>query len=311
MNIILCTKNTRNPSCLNISQSGLILLGALIFFMIPGGMMFAGFQLGEDMARDRLLPAEWEQEIVRNREEISETARIARENMNALTLRLGQLQAQAVRLNALGQRLVESGRLDKGEFDFGQLPGQGGPKTSSNDKELLGQLQAPDFLRSLDVLATQLDDRERQLRVLESFFMNQDLREEIVPSGRPILKGWLSSYYGMRTDPFTGLQDHHKGVDFAGKHGSNIVAAASGVVTWSGKRYGYGLMVEINHGNGYATRYAHNFENMVKVGDVVKKGDVIAKMGSSGRSTGPHVHYEVIRNGRTVDPVRYIQQASR
>lgn len=307
MNIILCTKSSKNPSCFNINHGRLVALAFLIFVVLPAGMMYAGFQMGEVNARNQILPDAWQEEIVSNREEIAEVARITRENMNALTLRLGQLQAQAVRLNALGKRLVKSGKLDHGEFDFSQPPGQGGPLASGTDSELMTQLQAPDFIASLEALERQLNDRERQLRLLESFFMARTLRSEVVPQGRPIANGWLSSYYGMRTDPFSGLQEHHKGVDFAGKQGASVIASASGVITWSGKRYGYGLMVEINHGNGYATRYAHNFENMVKVGDVVKKGEVIAKMGSSGRSTGPHVHYEVIFKGRTVDPAKYIQ----
>lgn len=307
MNIILCTKNTRNPGCFNITQGRLVVLAMLIFLALPGGMMLAGYKLGEGHARHQLLPDEWEAEIMHNRDEIAEAARIARENMNALTLRLGQLQAQTVRLNALGQRLVESGKLDREEFDFSQPPGQGGPLASGDDSELMSQLQAPDFLRSLDELAAQLDDREQQLRVMESFFMQRDLREEVVPAGRPITHGWLSSYYGMRTDPFTGNRERHKGLDFAGKLGSDVRATAAGVVTWSGKRYGYGLMVEINHGNGYATRYAHHLENLVKVGDIVKKGEIIARMGSSGRSTGPHVHYEVLYKGRHVDPAKFLQ----
>lgn len=306
MNIILCTKNSKNPECYNINHSRLVALSFLIFVVLPAGVMFAGFKMGEVSARNQLLPDEWQEEIVSNREEIAEVARVTRENMNALTLRLGQLQAQAVRLNALGKRLVKSGNLDHGEFDFSQPPGQGGPLLSGNDAEVMSQLQAPNFIRSIEALEAHLNDRERQLRLLESFFMARSLRGEVIPQGRPIEKGWLSSYFGMRTDPFSGLQEHHKGVDFAGKQGANVIASAAGVITWSGKRYGYGMMVEINHGNGYATRYAHNFENLVKVGDVVKKGEVIAKMGSSGRSTGPHVHYEVIFKGRTVDPAKYV-----
>jgi murein DD-endopeptidase MepM/ murein hydrolase activator NlpD len=130
-----------------------------------------------------------------------------------------------------------------------------------------------------------------------------------VPAGRPITSGWLSSYFGIRTDPFTGKKERHKGLDFAGKLGSDVVAVASGVVTWAGRRYGYGNLVEINHGNGYSTRYGHNDKITVKVGDAVKKGQIIAKMGSTGRSTGPHVHFEVLHKGKQVDPMSYIKTA--
>jgi murein DD-endopeptidase MepM/ murein hydrolase activator NlpD len=121
----------------------------------------------------------------------------------------------------------------------------------------------------------------------------------------------MSSHFGRRVDPFTGRIATHEGVDFAGKLGSEIIAVGSGVVTWSSERYGYGQMVEINHGSGFMTRYAHNLENKVEVGDVVKKGQVIALMGTSGRSTGPHVHFEVYKHGRPVDPAAYIHRASR
>ena len=136
--------------------------------------------------------------------------------------------------------------------------------------------------------------------------MTRNLQAEVIPAGRPITRGWLSSYYGMRTDPFSGRRAHHSGIDFAGKMGSDVVTVAAGVVTYSGRRSGYGNLVEINHGKGYVTRYGHNSELLVEVGETVKKGQIIAKMGSSGRSTGPHVHFEVLVNGRAVDPKKYI-----
>ena len=292
-----------------MGQWRLLSLALFVLVLLPGTMMYAGFFLGKQEAQRHLLPEGWESEMTQNREEIAEAARTARENMNALSLRLGQLQAQAVRLNALGQRLVEAGKLDSGEFDFANPPAQGGPGADDSDEMVLKQVQTPDFLKSLDELAAQLDSREQQLKVMESMFMTQNLREEVIPSGRPIQKGWLSSYFGMRTDPFNGRREWHKGMDFAGKEGSPVLATASGVVTWAGKRYGYGLMVEVNHGNGYATRYAHNRKILVKIGDVVEKGQQLSEMGSTGRSTGPHVHYEVIYQGRVVNPAKYVYAA--
>ena len=126
------------------------------------------------------------------------------------------------------------------------------------------------------------------------------------PAGRPVQQGWLSSYYGWRTNPFGGNQQFHKGIDFAGKENSEIVAVGGGVVTYSGKRYGYGNLVEITHGNGYITRYGHNKKNLVREGETVKKGQAIALMGSTGRSTGPHVHFEVIKDGKKIDPAKFI-----
>ena len=119
--------------------------------------------------------------------------------------------------------------------------------------------------------------------------------------------GYVSSRFGHRTDPFTGRRAFHKGVDFAGRAGADVVAVASGVVIWSGPRYGYGELVEINHGNGYVTRYAHNADNLVVIGETVKRGQVVARMGDTGRATGPNLHFEVLHNGKAVDPLTYIQ----
>lgn len=268
--------------------------------------MFAGYKMGKAEVEGQALPNGWEAEMLRHRDELAETTRVTRENMNALTVRLGDLQAQTARLNALGHRLTEKASLDKGEFDFDKLPARGGPE---GEAQSLSAVEVPDFLSSLDDLAAQLDDREQQLRVMEAFFMGRELEGEVFPIGRPIRKGWISSYYGMRADPFTGMQARHKGVDFAGKHGADVIASAAGVVTWADSRYGYGKLVEINHGNGYVTRYGHSSKILVNVGDEVEKGQTIALMGSSGRSTGPHVHYEVLKNGRIVDPIKYVRAA--
>jgi murein DD-endopeptidase MepM/ murein hydrolase activator NlpD len=164
-------------------------------------------------------------------------------------------------------------------------------------------------LRSLEQLSEQLENQEQQMSLLESVLDTRELQRELLPAGRPIIKGWISSHFGKRTDPFTGRPAMHHGLDFAGKEGSEIISVAGGVVTYSGDRYGYGKMVEVDHGNGYVTRYAHNKKNLVNVGDVVKKEQVLALMGNSGRSTGPHVHFEVLRHGRAVDPQRYVRAA--
>jgi murein DD-endopeptidase MepM/ murein hydrolase activator NlpD len=306
MNIILFSKKARKSSSINLGKNKLLLI--LLFFavILPGSVMYAGYEMGKSQANKQALPGDWEAEMMRHRDELAETTRAARENMNALAVRLGDLQAHTIRLNALGRRLTEKASLGRGEFNFTKPPAQGGPEGESQS---LAEIEVPDFLTSLDELAAQLDDREQQLRVMEAFYMGRELEGEVFPAGRPIEKGWISSYYGMRVDPFTGLQARHKGVDFAGKDGSGVIASAAGVVTWAGTRYGYGNLVEINHGNGYVTRYGHNSKILVQSGVEVEKGQRIALMGSSGRSTGPHVHYEVLKNGRLVDPIKYINAA--
>lgn len=251
--------------------------------------------------------AAWAEELKNQQIEIENAQKLADSRMAALTMRMAELQARLVRIDALGERLTGMAKLDNGEFDFTQPPAMGGPEV-----DLLEDTFAPpDFSTAVDELADQIENRQQQLETLEALLVNRQLERDVFIAGRPIKKGWMSSRYGRRTDPFTGKIAWHAGVDFAGKEGSEIVAVAAGVVTWSGDRHGYGSLVEINHGNGFKTRYAHCKENLVKVGDVVKKGQIVALMGSSGRSTGPHVHFEVYKNGRSVDPASYIHRASR
>jgi murein DD-endopeptidase MepM/ murein hydrolase activator NlpD len=232
-------------------------------------------------------------------------------SLSAMTLKLAQMRSRLVRLDALGEQLTQIASLEDGEFDFSVAPGLGGPDTvliaETADAEDVEQELGLMFAR----LDNALDSRESQLQILQSMLSDKKLKSERTVAGRPVLKGWMSSEYGMRTDPFHGKSRWHAGVDFAGRQGSDVIAVASGVVTWSSERSGYGNMVEINHSDGFVTRYAHNEVNVAKLGAIVKKGELIANMGSSGRSTGPHVHFEVFKNGRTVDPASYIKRTSR
>jgi murein DD-endopeptidase MepM/ murein hydrolase activator NlpD len=158
----------------------------------------------------------------------------------------------------------------------------------------------------VDDLQSQLSSREQQLGVLENMILSRELNKQVYPEGRPVQEGWISSYFGRRADPFTGYSAMHKGLDFAGPEGSKIMTVAAGIVTYAGERAGFGQMIEINHGNGLATRYCHNEKLLVKQGDMVRKGQDVALMGSTGHSTGPHVHFEVLKNGVQVDPARFI-----
>ncbi len=249
----------------------------------------------------------WSESLSTQQQALQAAKQRAEEQLAALTLRMAELQARLMRLDALGERITTIAKLDKGEFDFSQPPAVGGPESMA-----LGEAyQAPDFVQVIDQLSDQIENREQQLEILEALLAKRKIQRDVFLAGRPITKGWMSSRYGRRTDPFNGRVAWHKGVDFAGKLGSDVVSVAAGVVTWSAERHGYGQMVEINHGNGYSTRYAHNSENLVKVGDVIKKGQVVALMGSSGRSTGPHVHFEVYKHGRAVDPAAYIHRTVR
>jgi murein DD-endopeptidase MepM/ murein hydrolase activator NlpD len=171
-------------------------------------------------------------------------------------------------------------------------------------------MEPPAFVSMIEELSEQVLAREQQLLGLESLIGVRRFEESVTVSGRPVERGWQSSSFGRRVYPFSGNLAWHNGLDFAGREGDPVAAAAAGVVVFSGHRSGYGRLVEINHGNGYATRYGHNHELAVAVGDLVRKGDEIASMGSSGRSTGPHVHFEVLRDGRQVDPSTYIARGA-
>ena len=258
--------------------------------------LYGGLQLGQDGLK------QWQKVAEEQQLQIDDARKSARTHLDALTLRIGRMQAQMLRLNALGNQLVAQANLDKDEFDFNSLPAVGGPE----DVAGLESIELPDFLSMLDELSVEMEDRGQKLSVLDTLLMDRSLHDRVMPSGSPVKNGWVSSGYGKRTDPFTGKKEFHKGVDLAGKEGSRVLSVGDGIVTWVGKRAGYGNLVEITHGNGYVTRYGHNKKLLVAVGDTVKKGQQIAVLGSTGRSTGPHVHFEVVHNGQQVNPSKYL-----
>jgi murein DD-endopeptidase MepM/ murein hydrolase activator NlpD len=244
----------------------------------------------------------WSAELLKQKGQIEDTKRILQEKVNALAMRVGQMNANVIRLDALGKRLTRMANLDDGEFDFGHPPALGGAESGADGQPA----QIPNLTAMVDDLQTQLSSREQELGVLENMILTRELNKQVYPEGRPVQDGWISSYFGSRSDPFTGYTAVHKGVDFAGPEGTRVTAVAAGLVTYAGDRAGFGEMVEINHGNGLATRYCHNEKLLVKQGDMVRKGQELALMGSTGRSTGPHLHFEVLKNGAQVDPLRFI-----
>lgn len=248
--------------------------------------------------------ASLEDDIESQRQDVVSARANAEDSLQALSLKMAKMQVQLARLEALGEVLTVKAELEDGEFDFSAVPAIGGPELTAVASE---QLVQHEILDGLDHLAYQIEDRQMQLNLVADLIKDRHLNEETRPSGLPAKKGWLSSTFGRRIDPFSGASAWHNGVDIAGKHGSDVQAVAGGVVTYSGERYGYGELIEITHDNGYITRYGHNAELLVKLGEIVKKGQVISLMGTTGRSTGPHVHFEVYKNGRAVDPARYIR----
>ncbi|HSM29395.1 MAG TPA: M23 family metallopeptidase [Woeseiaceae bacterium] len=309
MNVVIFGKGLGQPRQLSLSGP----LAAAVVLLFAGIITAAGFAgghwyaaaTGSGVSSGELVGLN--EELHRAREQIDTIRQENEDTLDAMAIRIAQMNARMIRLDALGRRLTDMANLEDGEFDFDEPPAMGGPEepvsTGSN-------VAVPDVVEAMQTLDQQLDNREAQLGVLESVIANQNLKERVYPQGRPVSSGWISSYFGKRTDPFTGKPANHTGIDFAGKSGAQVVAVADGVVTWSSKRYGYGLMVEINHGNGYTTRYAHNSENLVAIGDEVRKGQVVALMGDTGRATGPNLHFEVLRDGRRMNPVNFIRSTS-
>jgi murein DD-endopeptidase MepM/ murein hydrolase activator NlpD len=249
----------------------------------------------------------WERQIKLQAEQLAEIKQDSEQQLEALTLRLAMLQARLVRLDAVGERITSIANLNTDEFDFSQPVAVGGPDLGNSQT-----YSSSGLVDAVSQLEQQLEDRQQQLEILEGLMAERKIQSDVFIAGRPLDRGWISSRFGQRPDPFTGRLSFHPGIDFTtGKSGAEINTVAAGVVTWSGPRSGYGLMVEVNHGNGFATRYAHAEKLFVEVGDIVKKGENVALVGSTGRSTGPHVHFEVYKNGRVVDPAAYIHRTAR
>ena len=247
--------------------------------------------------------AEVRVEILRQQGDVDRLLRDHHSNTNALSARVAELQAASTRIDALGERLAQMGQLSLEEFDFDQPPPIGGPEAA---EDMAFQTSEDELAAAVSYMSERLRQQASQMDALQSLMMNRQFESDTTPAGWPVRKGWISSRYGERTDPFSGRRTHHDGLDFVGKRGSDVLSVANGVVVWAGGSGAYGKTVEIDHGNGYQTRYAHNESLEVNPGDSVKAGQVIAKLGSTGRTSAPHVHFEVLLNGRTVNPSNFV-----
>ena len=276
-------------------------LGSRKPMFVVGALLGVGFLAGG--AAGLVGTASLRMQLGNQQAQLASTQRQSQREINALAARLGELQAEANRLNALGERLTRIGQLQDGEFNFDKPVGVGGAGP-------VRDISAPELREGLDTLNRQFADSGEQLSVLESMLFNRQLDMNSVPSREPIANSYITSSFGRRADPIVGGSQFHKGIDFEADVGDPVLAVADGVVSYSGVRSGYGNVIEIDHGNGYVTRYAHNSRLERRVGELIRAGQEIAKAGSTGRSTGAHVHFEVWENGRYVNPRKFLSQQS-
>lgn len=232
------------------------------------------------------------------KDEFEQRDRFMRENLDAMARKLGEMQAKLVQLESLGERV--SGLAGVSPTEIKSPPGRGGALVSGRPLSM-EELQAT--LADLDRLA---DQRTDLLTVVESRLFDQKIRKMMVPTQQPLIGGNLGSSFGWRIDPFTGRSALHTGLDFQADPGTPILAAAGGVVVTQEFHPAYGNMIEIDHGNDLITRYAHASKVMVKKGDLIKRGQKIAEVGTTGRSTGPHLHFEVLVQGVPQDPQKFL-----
>ncbi|MFT2090166.1 peptidoglycan DD-metalloendopeptidase family protein [Paraglaciecola sp. 2405UD69-4] len=297
MKLTLLFRSKEKKLVLNISKQKLTLLFVAVcgIFLVSSRSVSS---LDENIARIHYAKSGLNEQV----NELDSLKEATEQRMSGMMLKLAEIENQMQNLDLIGERLVKQANLNPEEFNFGAKEELG----QDIELETHAPLEKEDLLVQMQSMLEQLQNKSVQLNALESLMLSRHIQDESRLEGKPIKSGWLSSYYGVRKDPFSGKPTLHKGLDFAGKEGEPVVSTGSGIVTWAGSRYGYGNLVEIDHGNGLTTRYGHNKSINVKIGDVVTKGQSIALMGNTGRSTGAHVHYEVIRKGKQLDPLPFV-----
>ena len=300
MNLIFFSRRQGKTRHLNLSHPLTVTLVGIAALAVLVGVFALGVNTGVKGASMGALGES--AAVARQRSELAQLKVHLQEGIDGLALKMGLLNAHLIRLNALGKRLTQMANLSSREFDFDHDPALGGSESDSAGR----RAEAPDLSAMINQFDRSLDFRTSQFSALENVLLGRQLSAEIRPSGKPVMAGYISSYFGERMDPFNGEEAFHKGLDFASVAGADVLAVAQGLVTWAGPREGYGVLVEVNHGNGYVTRYAHNSRVSVTPGDTVQRGQAIAVVGSTGRSTGPHVHFEVLKDGRQIDPMAFI-----
>lgn len=304
MQVIIISSNSKTHKHWHLTRSKLMVLAALLVSLVSvSSYSFANWLNSNHPSSSShpANPASLSTNSKFNPQDDNQTAQQDESATDFYARQLGGLQAETIRLRMFSERLAEIAGFDSTAFSLDEHPGQGGIEQE-------GTPLSSDVLdKNIQQLSEELRHQQEALSALEQYLLTEDTIAASIPTGKPVEEGWVSSFYGYRVDPFNGKKTFHEGLDIAGRSGSNVLSVADGIVTWVGQRGGYGGLVEVDHGNGYVTRYAHNKTIKVKKGDRVSKGETLALMGSTGRSTGPHVHFEVLRDGQHVNPYNFIK----
>ena len=305
MNIILVSDSLAKSRSLTLSQTQVLAIAFGILmcgFVLAMGTYVVTMRFATDLRNPylrALVTALHEDELKRAQSDMQD-------NVNALAVKVGELQARILRLDAFGERLAKAAGIKPDEFRFDESPGQGGPAPFAGR-----DLSVPEVNEMLASMSRTLDDRSDKLGVLDSLLMADRLAAKAIPTTMPVASGYYSSNYGYRLDPITGRSTFHTGVDIIAGSGTAVMAAAGGVVSFVGVMSEYGNVVEVDHDNGLTTRYAHLSRSLVKSGDVVMKGQLIAQVGATGRVTGPHLHFEVREKGIPLNPNKFFALAKK
>ena len=303
MNIILVSDSLAKSRSVALSQAQVLLIA---FGILLSGFLLAmvTYTVTMKFAVDLRNPYLRTLLTALHQDDVKRTELETKENLNALAAKVGELQARIMRLDAFGERLAKAAGIKPSEFRFDEKPGQGGPATTPGR-----ELSMEEFQQMLAEMTRVLDDRSDKLGVLDSFLMDDRLARKTIPTTLPVVMGYYSSNYGYRIDPITGRSTFHTGIDLIAVPGTPVLAAAGGVVSANSYNTEYGNVLDVDHDNGLTSRYAHLSKSLVKVGDVVMKGQVIANVGSTGRSTGPHLHFEVREKGIPLNPNKFLSMS--
>jgi len=303
MQIILLHHSRTNS--ITVTRSHVALAVLIVSAMIvAGSLMLYYFTLRH--AADLKLPFVHDMAVSATQDDATKKDKYLKENLTAMAVKLGEMQAQLMRLDALGERVQGLAGVKPEEFNFKEKPGRGGAEPISPSSQVAPDFTMSEFQRTLDALARDVEHRADYMNVVETMLMSYKIKSKLLPTIQPVNVSYNAAGFGWRLDPFTGRNAFHEGIDFASPVGTAIVAAAGGVVIAAEYHHQFGNMLEIDHGNNIVTRYAHASRLLAKVGDIVKRGQRVAEIGSTGRSTGAHLHFEVLVDGVQQDPHKFL-----